>query len=208
MTDTIMTQRLDTIQSQFLSAYQIDTSLCDDIIEAFESNPDYTEAGVAGGSINPGIKKSHDQVLDRYSYLYKRYMDKLQECLNLYMTEYEYCNKYNPFSITDATNIQKYEPNDGFYSWHTERSGVDPLIRNRHLVFMTYLNVVADGGDTEWFYQDLKIKPKTGLTVIWPADWTFTHRGIPSQTETKYIVTGWFSYIGFNDTQDYMEQGA
>jgi len=32
------------------------------------------------------------------------------------------------------------------------------------------------------------------LTLIWPTDWTFTHRGVPSLTEEKYIVTGWFNF--------------
>ena len=33
------------------------------------------------------------------------------------------------------------------------------------------------------------------MTVIWPVDWTYTHRGIVSPTETKYIATGWFNYL-------------
>ena len=45
----------------------------------------------------------------------------------------------------------------------------------------------------------IKVKPEKGLTLIWPADWTFTHRGVPSSTETKYIVTGWFNYFGENN---------
>ena len=61
---------------------------------------------------------------------------------------------------------------------------------------MTYLNDVNDGGETEYYYQKVKIKPVKGLTLIVPVDWTFTHRGIVSLTETKYIVTGWFSYLG------------
>ena len=59
---------------------------------------------------------------------------------------------------------------------------------------MTYLNDVADRGETEWYYQKLKIKPKKGLTVLWPTDWTYTHRGIPSPSQLKYIITGWYSY--------------
>ena len=39
----------------------------------------------------------------------------------------------------------------------------------------------------------IKVKPEKGLTLIWPADWTFTHRGIPSPQE-QYIVTGWLSF--------------
>ena len=32
---------------------------------------------------------------------------------------------------------------------------------------------------------------KKGLTLIWPADWTHTHRGVISQTKEKTIITGW-----------------
>ena len=46
---------------------------------------------------------------------------------------------------------------------------------------MTYLNDVSDGGETEFYYQKLKVKPETGLTLIWGSDWTFTHKGITSQ---------------------------
>jgi hypothetical protein len=59
---------------------------------------------------------------------------------------------------------------------------------------MTYLNDVEIGGETEFFHQKLKIRPEKGLTLIWPADWTFTHIGITSPEE-KFIVTGWFNYI-------------
>ena len=65
----------------------------------------------------------------------------------------------------------------------------------RHLVFMTYLNDISDEGETEWKHQGLKVKPEKGLTVIWPADWTYTHKGIPSHSETKYIATGWYNFF-------------
>jgi len=59
---------------------------------------------------------------------------------------------------------------------------------------MTYLNDISDEGETEFLYQKIKVKPEKGLTLIWPTDWTHTHRGIPSQTETKYIATGWYRF--------------
>ena len=62
------------------------------------------------------------------------------------------------------------------------------------LVFMTYLNDVLDGG-TEFKYQKLITKAKKGLTLIWPSDFTHTHKGQISNTSEKYIITGWFSYI-------------
>jgi hypothetical protein len=41
----------------------------------------------------------------------------------------------------------------------------------------------------------VQVQPEKGLTVIWPADWTFTHRGIVSPTQDKWIVTGWFNFL-------------
>ena len=42
--------------------------------------------------------------------------------------------------------------------------------------------------------QKLKTEAECGLTLIWPSDWTYTHRGVVSNSHTKYIITGW--YVG------------
>ena len=55
---------------------------------------------------------------------------------------------------------------------------------------MTYLNDVEDGG-TEFLNQKCEVKARKNLTLIWPADWTHTHRGVISQTKEKTIITGW-----------------
>ena len=60
---------------------------------------------------------------------------------------------------------------------------------------MIYLNDVHDRGWTEFHYQQHYEMPKVGKIVCWPCDWTHTHRGIISATETKYIMTGWFSFV-------------
>ena len=40
----------------------------------------------------------------------------------------------------------------------------------------------------------LKIKPETGKTLIWPAEWTHAHAGEILKFETKYIITGWMCF--------------
>jgi hypothetical protein len=60
---------------------------------------------------------------------------------------------------------------------------------------MTYLNDVEDGGGTEFLNQKLVVHAKKGKTLIWPADWTHTHRGVVSPTQEKYIITGWLNYM-------------
>ena len=58
---------------------------------------------------------------------------------------------------------------------------------------MTYLNTVDNAG-TEFYYQKLKIPCKKGLTLIWPSDFTHTHKGIINEKKEKYILTGWLNY--------------
>ena len=115
--------------------------------------------------------------------------------MNNYKDKYIYSNLHqHTYVLNESFNIQKYQKNGGFKKFHYERNG-NPIFSNRHLVFMTYLNNIKDKGETEWYYQKLKVKPETGLTLIWPVDWMFTHRGIPSEKEIKYIVPGWYSYV-------------
>jgi hypothetical protein len=91
-------------------------------------------------------------------------------------------------------NAQKYEAQDGGYPyWHSEiypqQNTTDALHRN--LLFMFYLNDVQEGGETEFFYQGAKIKPKAGRMVIAPAGFTHTHRGNVPRSNDKYILTSW-----------------
>ena len=91
-------------------------------------------------------------------------------------------------------NIQKYEPGEGFFSWHSERTVPNAVTVDRALVFMTYLNDVPHGG-TKFFHQDITTPAKKGLTLIWPVDWTHLHAGQVTEESEKYIITGWIHYI-------------
>lgn len=172
--------------------YFDDVSICDRLIE-YHSTSSTGPGKVGDDLVIPSIKTSVDcHITDRD--LFDEYWDSLKICRDLYIKKYNFCNSYAPWEIKQNINIQQYLPGMGFYGWHCERAQGSGLSSARHLVFMTYLNDVSDGGETEWYYQSLKVKPKKGLTLIWPVDWTFTHRGIPSNTQTKYIATGWFHY--------------
>ena len=35
---------------------------------------------------------------------------------------------------------------------------------------------------------------KKGNLILWPADFTHPHVGVVSNTQEKYISTGWFNY--------------
>lgn len=180
--------------------YLDDTTICDDLIQLHSDSENKVEGVISKSNAIPIVDKYTKDSID-VSYFaeenktVKTYVDKhLQLCVNKYIEKYEYCNFYSPWTVTEKINIQHYKPNGGFFGWHTERMTRDFPVSSRHLVFMTYLNTVKDAGETEFHYQNVKIRPVKGLTLIWPADWTFTHRGIASPTENKYIITGWFGF--------------
>ena len=182
----------DFIQGYYLS----NLSICDDLIKLHTNSK--TVDGLCGVGVNKQVKDSKDlqlrpQEIKFYAEL-KSYFDELKNVIEIYKTKYKYCwYDVSGWQIDDNFNIQKYSPSQGYHGWHCEKSNL--VNARRHLVFMTYLNNVKEGGETEWFYQKLKIKPEKGLTVIWPAEWMFTHRGIVSKKETKIIATGWYSFI-------------
>jgi len=175
--------------------YHNDVSICDRIINLHKKSDKKYMGVIDDTRFLPEIKNSTDCWLENDKSLTSEYIDYLQQAVDLYVTKYPFCNDGSPWTIIQSINVQHYmPPNGGFHKFHCERSGADFPNNNRHLVFMTYLNDVNDGGETEFYHQNIKVKPVKGLTLIWPADWTHTHRGLPSPTEEKYIVTGWFSY--------------
>lgn len=171
-----------------------DISLCDDIIK-FHQNCPYKTVGTSGSIADVDIKTkdSTDTALQNDNLLFNRYTIELRKVVRLYESLFDRCRMTSSYGITESINVQHYKPPiQAYHAWHCERSESN---NDRHLVFMTYLNDVVDAGETEFLYQKFKVQPKKGLTLIWPVDWTYTHRGIPSPTEDKYIVTGWLSFI-------------
>lgn len=109
----------------------------------------------------------------------------------------QYLSQFDILRTGDNLNIkyvkvQKTKVGGGYHIWHYETDRRDTS--NRVLAWTVYLNDVAEGGETEYLYQHLRIKPTTGTFVIWPAGFTHTHRGNPPLSNDKYIMTGWIEY--------------
>jgi hypothetical protein len=187
--------------TSFIGAeYLKDLTICDRLINLHKQSPlkgpGYISKKGGEFQIDPSIKDSTDLSIHDYL-LYQEvsdYISELHKIVDNYAAHYEAVNRYSAWAMIEPINIQHYKPGGAYNSWHTERSSAHPVTATRHLVFMTYLNDVTEGGQTEFYYQDMMVQPKRGLTLVWPADWTHTHRGVPSMTQEKYIITGWFNY--------------
>jgi hypothetical protein len=182
----------------FICGWYINKNVCKNLINLFNKNINKAQPGLVGHGYLPNLKKSIDLTCSRNSteIEIQNYLKELKKCADEYIKTYPYVDTHlESWGIVENFNIQKYNPGDAFFGWHMERAGKKTHSINRVLTFMTYLNDVKDQGETEFFHQKLKIKPEEGLTLIWPVDWMFIHRGIPSKTEEKFITTGWYSFI-------------
>ena len=83
-------------------------------------------------------------------------------------------------------------PGQHFQKIHSERAELITL--QRIFAFMTFLNDMKGGGSTYFNHYDLNIKPKKGLTLLWPAEWTHIHKGNVLKSGLKYIITGWLTF--------------
>lgn len=122
---------------------------------------------------------------------YSMFFDGLQECFNLYADKFSIIRNTR-MSARDL-KLQKTESGGGYHVWHNEQG--NGVHSSRSLVFMLYLNTLPDDacGETEFLYQQRRIKPVENTMVIWPAAFTHAHRGnVVYGDNIKYIATGWF----------------
>ena len=85
--------------------------------------------------------------------------------------------------------IQRTDPGE-FYHWHID--GGSHQFAYRQLVAVWYLNdVPGPGGETEFLYQGIRVRPEAGKLIGFPPFWTHEHRGVTLEAGVKYIATTW-----------------
>ena len=181
------------IKENFILAFQIDNDeLLDGLIEYHKNNEEYKYRSDA--THDKEVKDSTDvniQIVSNNKFI-KDYTNYLVSGLREYSKRYKHFNQ-SYLCIQEGLNIQHYEPNGGYKQWHNERG--EHQAHQRALVWMTYLNDVPEGGETEFLYQNMRLPAAQGTMVIFPPAWTHPHRGNPPLKGIKYIITTWLEFI-------------
>ncbi len=99
----------------------------------------------------------------------------------------------------DNINMQRYTKGQGgYHHWHSEHypHPNEPTQKSLHrvLLWLVYLNDVEEGGETEFYYQNAKVKPKKGSLILAPVNFTHTHRGCVPVSNDKYVLASWMMY--------------
>ena len=187
-------------QINFVGSWNLENNnLCKEIINFFEKNQHLQMKGRTSDASNKKKVKSTTDITikpndlkDKNFNIFNNYMKELHKCYLDYQKQWPFLKSMLKSIDITPFNIQKYNPGDHFSTIHSERTSLNTL--HRLFAFMTYLNDVDDGGETNFTHYNFKIKPETGKTLIWPAEWTHAHTGEILKSGTKYIVTGWMNF--------------
>jgi len=200
----------------YINQSSISQELCKTIINIFDSDNRKYE-GVTFGGLNKNIKDTQDLIIpnspekpgfDKWNKIRnfldkelakntKEYIKILDELVNKNHekenTVYEYTT-FGDFVTNESFMVQKYTKQKGRYIYHNDFSCINEK-KYRVITFLWYLNTVKEGGETE-FWGTHTVKPEAGKLLLFPASWTFPHRGRMPLSDDKYIITGWLYHNG------------
>lgn len=165
--------------------------ICSEMIRRFEAKPEQQYRGRIGqlAEEDTSIKRSTDLVTsgrEDWKDIDRELFRSLGQAIVEFRETYPFFK--GPFKDMGYA-IQRTDPGE-FYHWHID--GGSHEFAMRQLVAVWYLNDVAGpGGETEFLYQQIKVRPEAGKLLLFPPFWTHEHRGVTLEAGVKYIATTW-----------------
>ncbi len=96
--------------------------------------------------------------------------------------------------INDGYIVAKYETGDACGFHDDSQSPVRPANGLRYLTVIFFLNDVPEGGELHFPVQGVKIKPRQGLMVLFPAQLTHPHEVLPTKSD-RYVLQTWVTDV-------------
>ncbi len=162
--------------------------LCDELIGVFRDSPDKMASHIHNGS--PPQSRQGLVVMMKDTERYRAARDKIfavwQKCVH------DFASRDAGLKIMTAgrfmlshPRLEEVQPGQQFM-WHIDAR--QNFAATRFLTILTYLNDVAEGGETQFLQLRVSVKPKRGSVLIFPPYWTHVHRGAPPKSGVKYTA--------------------
>ena len=137
-------------------------------------------------NLNDFPKETHDtqlSIYDRFKYVLQQYKEETGLHEHTWPEKFKY----------EEIRIKRYRMGRGNFLDHVDVGSLDSAMR--FLVLFVYLNDVEEGGETEFPDLDLTIAPECGTMLLFPATWTYLHRGNTPISNDKYILGSYLHYV-------------
>jgi hypothetical protein len=191
--------KVKAFHKDFIGIYEetLSKERCQEIIDKMEFHMDNNPSEIRNGKEqfkNGDVGRKDYQIFANkvFSGVSQDINKVLDVCIQAYSDEF-FVLKNIANIRSDEIKLQMTPPRGGYHVWHCEHGS--KFNADRVLAWTLYLNDIPDGeGETEFLWQGVRIKPKTGTVCIFPAAFTHTHRGNPVYSCNKYIATGWYEF--------------
>lgn len=172
--------------------------LCNAIIEKFENSPEHQQKTFYENhrsftEINLTQHKEWKLVQDQL-------MQGIQSALPLYIKRFGIDKQmmWPENHGWEQFRMKRYLPGEDEFKFHVDVQ--DYGSARRFLVAFFYLNDVAEGGETAFLDNKdapikMKVTPRAGRLIIFPAMWTHPHIGMMPISGPKYIVGTYLHYV-------------
>ena len=172
----------------------LEPTVCTTLIETFQTSknkekidnfltPQFTQV-----NLNELADKGYQKFTQLLCY-------KVLEIVKLYKRDIpEYTEWFPEKILFEELRIKKYEAKtDDQFDIHTDVQDHDSA--KRYLAFLIYLNEDFKGGETDFPYNKLTIKPETGKVLVFPPTWQYPHIGMPVKSgKPKYVMSTYLHY--------------
>jgi hypothetical protein len=177
---------------EFITLYQaLDAAQCRTVIEHFDRDERKSQGQVYRQGLvrsqEEAIKSSRDlEILDdgEWRPVFRSIHPRIQACIQHYLSRSPILQSFD-LQVT-GYKIQMYARGQGYFRWHADSIGRG--VQSRLVAMILYLNDVADGGETEFFHQGIKVAPRAGHLLLFPAGWNYMHCGQVPVSSDKYII--------------------
>ena len=179
--------------NRFFGIYEraLPADFCRAVIERFDRDPQVRPGrygnGTAAGAVDTTIKQTTEIDLDGTQEGWRPQERILLQSLGQHLRRYmeTWSRAFHCNLVHEPLKIARY-PIGGQFDWHSDNLGNG--VTTRVITALWYLNTVEEGGETEYPWQNMAIRPVEGRLLLCPVGWTFVHRGAPPRSGPKYIA--------------------
>jgi predicted 2-oxoglutarate/Fe(II)-dependent dioxygenase YbiX len=179
----------------FLVENLLDAAMCQHLIQIAETSQ-FESAGILLESVDNNVRSNDMLKLGKSSPLgdstNRLIMGQLAIAQRLLFESYGV-----KFPYAEPCTILRYRTGQ-FYKRHIDNlllanrfQEVQQGIPTRDISVVGYLNDDFEGGETYFDRQDVKVQPKAGAVLLFPAYFTHPHASLPIVKGEKYAFTSW-----------------
>lgn len=164
------------------------------LVSNHESGIHWERASTIGQGVNQDARTNMAMNVTHYAnYLDNPVMQNIHNQFHFLIlaSVIPYTQRYNihdalypePFSLLKYSGGQQYKP-------HSD-GGTSAV--PRQVTAICYLNNDYEGGEIEFPYFGVKIKPEPGMLILFPSNFAYAHAALPVTSGTKYSLVTWMT---------------